>query len=65
MLELGVKPDAETFTQYIFPHSDLSTPEQLLVRMQSLGFTVREILTPLLADTLNKGNMENAEQLCT
>lgn len=62
--KFGVKVDLETLWRYCLPSCDLSNPKSLVQKYQVLGFTVKEILSPLIVVLLQKGDIGRAAQLC-
>lgn len=64
MHEMKINADAETLQYYCLPFCDLTNPKDLLLRIQSLGYTVRELLTAITAVLLNKNRIVEAQTLC-
>ncbi|KAF5305557.1 hypothetical protein FQA39_LY01648 [Lamprigera yunnana] len=64
MIEKDVRPDSDTLEFYSLYSCDTSNPQQLTSRLQVLGLTVREILTPLLGFLLKRSKTIEAANLC-
>lgn len=62
--KFNVKIDSETLLCYCLPFFDLSHPKSVVQKYQALGFTVKEVLSPLIAVLLQKGEISKAAQLC-
>ncbi|KAK4881374.1 hypothetical protein RN001_004693 [Aquatica leii] len=60
MIEMEVRPDVDTLEYYCMHLCDTSDPKQLIMRLQNLGLSMREILTPLLAYLLRLNKIEAA-----
>ncbi|KAK5650801.1 hypothetical protein RI129_001830 [Pyrocoelia pectoralis] len=65
MLKMNVRPDIDTLQYYCLHLCDSKDPQQLLLRLQKLGLTVREILTPLLSFLIKQDRVISAINLCT
>lgn len=63
MHEMKIKVDSETLENYCLPFCDLSNPKDLLLRIQSLGYTVKELLTPIIAVLLHNNRIVDAQKL--
>lgn len=64
MCSLKVKADSETFERYCLPFCDLTDPKLLLAKIQDIGYTVKELLTPILVALLYNNNLNEAGKLC-
>lgn len=64
MKELNVKLDEDTWEYYCISLFDLTNPKELILRLQSLGFTVRELLSPVIATLLRQNRVIHARNLC-
>ncbi|CAG9769248.1 unnamed protein product [Ceutorhynchus assimilis] len=62
--ELNIKVDRETLENYVMPYCDLSNMNLLMLKLQDAGFTVREILSPLLLVLLKLKKTKKAAELC-
>ncbi|XP_025829020.1 leucine-rich PPR motif-containing protein, mitochondrial [Agrilus planipennis] len=63
MMNLGVKPDEETWELYILPHCDFSNPLDLMNRLKKMGFTSKELFTPLIKVLIRKDAIQEAVKL--
>ncbi|XP_066248718.1 leucine-rich PPR motif-containing protein, mitochondrial isoform X2 [Euwallacea similis] len=61
--DYNVKLDSESLEFYIIPHCDLTNLKLLLLKLQEAGFTVREIISPLIAVLLKSNKTKWAADL--
>lgn len=64
MLDWNVKLDLDTLEFYCIPFCDTTNPQLLITRLQSLGFSIKELLTPLLGFLLKESRITDAQELC-
>lgn len=64
MNSLGVKGDMETLEQYALNYCDLSEPQLLIKKLQDIGYTVKEVLTPIIVVLLLQKDLQKAKNLC-
>lgn len=64
MYDLNVKADMETLENYCLPFCNLLEPELLLKKLQEIGYTVKEVLTPVLVTLLSQQKLQEAQDLC-
>lgn len=62
--KMGVNIDDETWNTYIFPHCDLNDYTQLIANLKREGFTVKDILTPILVVLMKQGRLNTAVNVC-
>lgn len=62
--EFNVQLDFESLEHYVIPYCDLSNLNLLLTKLKGEGFTVREILSPLLTELLRQHRTRRAAELC-
>lgn len=60
MIEHGVYLDDETLRDYAIPFLSTTDPLMIVRKLQDCGLKISNILTPLLAMLLNKGNLKRA-----
>lgn len=63
MNEMNTKADAETLEFYCLPFCDLSDPKNILMRIQSLCYTTKELLTPIIAVLLYNSRVVEGRKL--
>ncbi|XP_066150797.1 leucine-rich PPR motif-containing protein, mitochondrial isoform X2 [Euwallacea fornicatus] len=61
--DYNVKLDAESLEFYIIPHCDLTNIKLIIIKLQESGFTIREILSPLIAVLLKSNKTKWAADL--
>lgn len=64
MHDMGVKADLETLEQYSLTFCNLTEPELLIKKLQNIGYTVKEVLTPILCVLLSQQELQKAQNLC-
>lgn len=64
MIEKGVKPDYETLELHIIPFCQLNDTKLFVLKLENLGFTVKEILSPLISVLLHQNRVKEAVKLC-
>lgn len=64
MFSLGVKANMETFEHYCLPFCNLVEPTLLIAKLQDIGYTVKETLTPVLVTLLSQQELQKAQDLC-
>lgn len=64
MFSLGVKANMETFEHYCLPFCNLTEPKLLFTKLQDIGYTVKETLTPVLIALLDQEELQKAQDLC-
>lgn len=64
MFSLGIKADMETLEHYCLPFCNLSEPTLLVTKLQDIGYTVKEILTPVLIVLVSQQDLQRAQDLC-
>ncbi|XP_050312939.1 leucine-rich PPR motif-containing protein, mitochondrial [Anthonomus grandis grandis] len=62
--EFNVKLNAETLEHYILPYCDVANFKLLIIKLQAVGFTVKEIVSPLLGVLLQQKKTKRAADLC-
>lgn len=62
-MNLLVKADAETLELYCLHFCDLTNPEALISRLVSVGYTVKEVLSPVIVILLSQGETKKAKEL--
>ncbi|XP_030767490.1 leucine-rich PPR motif-containing protein, mitochondrial isoform X2 [Sitophilus oryzae] len=65
MNDYNMKPDSETFINFIFPFCNWNNTNLLVTKFRNSGFTIKEIIRPLLAFVLQKDDISQAASLCT
>ncbi|XP_048517733.1 leucine-rich PPR motif-containing protein, mitochondrial isoform X2 [Dendroctonus ponderosae] len=63
--EFNVNLDADTLEFYVLPNCDLSNCKLLLLKLENVGFTVHQILSPLLVVLLKQNETKMAAELCS
>lgn len=64
MKKMNVQFDFETWTCYVFPYCNLDDCKLLIKQFQSIGFTVKELLSPLLTVVIKNEQLNLALDLC-
>ncbi|CAG9858530.1 unnamed protein product [Phyllotreta striolata] len=62
--ELGVKLDSDTLEYYILPFCNLDEIQILVDKLKNVGFTAKEVLTPLLIVLLKNDKEHTASKAC-
>ncbi|KAF2901912.1 hypothetical protein ILUMI_04268 [Ignelater luminosus] len=63
MLDWNVKMDLDTLEFYCLPYCDTMNPQLLITRLQNLGFSIKELLTPFLGFLLKESRIKDAQEL--
>lgn len=63
MKDIGVTADDDTLRFYCIPFCDLNEPKLLIPRIQAVGYSVKELLTPTLAVLLSQSRLNDAQKL--
>lgn len=64
MHNLGVKANMETLEQYSLTFCNLSEPDLLIKKLQNIGYTVKEVLTPVICCLLSQQELKKVQNLC-
>lgn len=64
MKKMNVQFDFETWSCYVLPYCNLDDCKLLIKQFQSIGFTVKELLSPLLTVVITSQNLKLALDLC-
>lgn len=64
MMEKNIKPDFETLESYIIPFCKIDNSKLFIYTFEKLGFTVKEVLSPLVCVLLNLNRVTEAENIC-
>ncbi|XP_044761643.1 leucine-rich PPR motif-containing protein, mitochondrial [Coccinella septempunctata] len=62
--EMNVKFDSESFETIILPLCNLRNPQRVLTMFKEIGYSVRELLTPMIIALLRRKDTTSALQLC-
>lgn len=65
MKDMGVRADDDTLRFYCIPFCDLNEPKLLIPRIQAVGYSVKELLTPAMAVLLSQNRVNDARKLST
>ncbi|XP_060524412.1 leucine-rich PPR motif-containing protein, mitochondrial [Cylas formicarius] len=65
MNNFKVKPDLETFEDYVFPFCDLGNVDSLIATLKTENISVRELLSPLMIYLLKRNRIKKASYLCS
>lgn len=64
MKKLNVQCDFESWAYYIFPYCNLDNCKILITKLQNHGYTLKDILSPLLTVLVKNKKLTSALDLC-